>query len=62
MNILYTINQNDPIAGVWDKCVLLHVDDNLIIRLRNYDELLEVINQLNFVRDDIFINHPEISH
>jgi phosphoglycerate-specific signal transduction histidine kinase len=62
MNILYTINQSDPVVGVWDKSILLHLDDNLIIRLRNFDELAEVIDQLNWIKNDVFTNYPEISH
>jgi hypothetical protein len=62
MNISYTLNQIDKDIGTWDHCILLHVDDNLILRMNNYDELEEVINQLSAIRDNIFVDHPEISH
>jgi hypothetical protein len=63
MNISHTIGQHDPNIGTWDKnSILLHIDDNFILRLDNYDELVEVIDQLNYIRDYIFLHNPELSH
>jgi hypothetical protein len=62
MNISYTLDQVDKDIGTWDRCILIHIDDNLILRFSNYDELVKGVEQLNYIKDDIFINHPEISH
>jgi chorismate-pyruvate lyase len=62
MNILYTVNQCLENGEVWDRAILLHLNDDIILRLRSFGELENLISQLNWVKDEIFTNYPEISH
>jgi hypothetical protein len=50
MNVAYTRNQYQEDGSKWDASILLHIDDALILRLNNIDELDNLIDQLDWIR------------
>jgi len=39
MKVGFSVNQNYDSGGAWDECILLHCDDNTILRFDNIKEL-----------------------
>jgi hypothetical protein len=62
MNISHTVNQFLENGEAWDRSILLHIEDNIILRLDNFADLESLIDQLNWIRNEIFTSNPELSH
>lgn len=59
MNIKFTINLHDASGHAWDKCLLLHFDNSLILRLNGVDDLTDVIKQLKQIKKEIKENYEQ---
>jgi hypothetical protein len=57
MDVGFTINLHDSSGHVWDKCLLLHFDESLILRLKGVDDLDDVIKQLKKIKKEIIENY-----
>lgn len=53
MQIGYSINQRDEDGDPFDTCVLIHIDNNIILRFKNYDKLSEFVDKLSNMKDEV---------
>lgn len=51
--IYFSINTYDNEGDVTDECLLLHIDDTVILRLNDLAELQEMIKQLQNIENEI---------
>lgn len=56
MKVTFSVDQHDSDGDVYDKCLLLHVDKNLIIRMER-NELNDFINSLRLIQKELKINY-----
>ena len=47
MDVGFSINQFDNEGDVWDFCVLLHVNKEIILRFEGVDELKGFVEKIN---------------
>jgi|688.fasta_scaffold520739_2 hypothetical protein len=57
VNVGFSVNMCDKYGDKFDDCLLLHINDNIILRLSNLQELDRLINQLKNIRDEIDENN-----
>lgn len=53
MEITYSLNQYDENGDKYNDCLILNLDDNFLLKLKDIDELDKVINQLKDIRKEI---------
>jgi hypothetical protein len=53
MKALFSINQHDSDGDIYDSCILIHLDNPLIIRLKDLEDLNELIENLQRVSKEI---------
>ena len=53
MKVTFSINLNDSDGDSFDDCILIHLDDRTIIKLDDIEELGELINSLERVKNEI---------
>lgn len=56
MNVTFSVDQHDSDGDVYDECLLLHVDKNLIIRLER-NGLDDFINSLKLIQKELKENY-----
>ena len=47
MKITYSINQYDEDGDIFDKCILININDSTILRFKNIDELADFFRQFD---------------
>lgn len=56
MKVTFSVDQHDSDGDVYDECLLLHVDKNLIIRLER-NGLDDFINSLKIIKKELKENY-----
>lgn len=51
--IPFTVNQYNMDGVVFDKCILLHISDSLIVRIESLMELDKLIDDLQYISREI---------
>lgn len=59
MKVAFSFNLCDEDGDIYEEYLMLHVDDNIILKLKNMDDLDSLINQLNNIRNEIKENYEK---
>jgi hypothetical protein len=54
LDITFSINQHDKDGDSFDECILLHINESLILRLNNMEEFIDLIKQLDQMKEQLF--------
>lgn len=57
MKISFSFNLYDDEGNIYDKCLMLHIDGNLILKLKDTKDLRNMIEQLEHIEKEIKENY-----
>lgn len=58
MKISFSFDLRDSDGDVYEECLLLHCNDDVILKLKDIHELRGMIGQLNKIEKEIVENYP----
>lgn len=59
MKASFSVNLYDSDGDVYQKCLLLHLEDRCILKLKNKSDLEELIKHLNKIKKEIDENYGD---
>jgi len=57
MDVGFSVNLHDKSGDAWSKCLLLHFDENLILKLNGIKDLKDLIKQLKKIEKEAIENY-----
>jgi len=58
MKASFSVNLHDSDGDVYQECLLIHLENNVIIQLKNKKDLEELINKLAEIKKELDENYP----
>jgi hypothetical protein len=56
LRVTYSVNSYDSDGDRWDKCIHIHINNLLLLRVKNLEELNNLIFSLKVIKDEIIDN------
>lgn len=57
MEVGFSVNLHDKDGDVWSKCLLLHFDETIILKLNGVKDLKDLIKQLKKIEKEVVENY-----
>lgn len=57
MDVGFSLNLHDKDGDLWSKCLLLHFDETLILKLNDVKDLQDLIKQLKKIEKELVKNY-----
>lgn len=58
MRASFSINLHDSDGDVYQKCLLIHLEDSVILQLKDKSDLEQLIKHLNQIKKELDENYP----